>query len=134
VDLTLTRDKEKNPFAQTGVLTGLPIELFTLEDAWRGNARRISCIPTGTYEVVPHGWEANARLRFNRVWRLLKVPGRDAILFHTGNSHLDTNGCILVGFKRKTLPTGEPMLVQSRMAIDYMQRLIGPNKFTLRVV
>ena len=68
---------------------------YTLEEAWRNNARGNSCVPAGTY---------NAYLRYtstkkNREWcfELTDVPGRTAIQFHIGNDPGDTEGCILLG-------------------------------------
>lgn len=128
--LTLWRDKTPNHFAQRGELLGLSKPIFTLEDKWRDNARQISCIPIGTYRCVPHGWEANTKVRFPRVWRLVGVKDRDAILIHVGNTHLDTHGCILVGLGRRIVKE-EPQITSSRLAIELMRREIGPNEFTL---
>jgi hypothetical protein len=51
-------------------------------------------IPTGMYpvtlQVSPH---------FKHIMpRVQNVPGFDGVLFHSGNTPLDTRGCILLGF------------------------------------
>jgi peptidoglycan hydrolase-like protein with peptidoglycan-binding domain len=68
---------------------------YTLEEAWRNNAKGNSCVPAGTY---------NAYIRYtstkkNREWcfELTDVPNRTAIQFHIGNDPGDTEGCILLG-------------------------------------
>ncbi len=73
---------------------------YTLEEAWRNNAKGNSCVPAGTY---------NAYLRYtstkkNREWcfELTDVPGRTAIQFHIGNDPGDTEGCILLGTSYST--------------------------------
>lgn len=132
MELTLTRLPIKNQFATLGVLDGLKQQIFTLEDAWRGNRKGVSCIPTGRYKCVPHGWETNTKVKFVRVWQITGVEGREAILFHAGNGHEDTLGCVLVGVsldvQAATIPAGK-----SRPAIEFMRQEIGPNNFWLTV-
>lgn len=82
-------------------------ECFTLENPWKDNKRRISCIPEGTYEVKFRrvgGWFKTAKEDFpdihNEVFGMLElqdVPERDYILVHWGNDPGDTMGCILLG-------------------------------------
>jgi hypothetical protein len=91
--------------------------LHTLEDAWKENARMVSCIPPGTYRVVL-AWSD----RYQRIMpRLREVPGRDNILIHSGNTHEDTTGCILVGEHRT--PNGN--LFSSRPAFVRLFRWIA---------
>jgi hypothetical protein len=67
--------------------------VYTAEDGWYDNQRMVSCIPDGTYAVVPR--------RFNRggydAWEITGVPGRSQILIHRGNTANDVTGCIVVG-------------------------------------
>jgi hypothetical protein len=72
---------------------------FTIEDQDRqletGGEKipRETCIPRGSYPVVVT-WSN----RFKRELPLVKdVPGFDGIRIHPGNTHDDTEGCILVG-------------------------------------
>jgi len=130
--LTLIRYLEANG-ATLGILDGLSKEVFTLEDAWRNNQRRISCIPAGTYKVTPHGWEKNTPFKYKRTWRLLDVPNRSAILIHAGNFHKDTEGCVLVGMGL-SIAGGVSMLKNSREAIELFRKEIGENGFTLEIV
>jgi len=95
---------------------------FTLEEPWKDNARKVSCIPEGTYQVVKH-----TGAKFKDVWRLLDVPGRDAILIHAGNTIKDTEGCILVG-----LQSMKGGVAQSREAIALLRSIL-PSTFNLEV-
>jgi len=68
------------------------IVCYTLEEPWKNNEPRISCIPPGVYRVARHDSD-----RHPHTWRVEGVPGRSGILFHPGNTTWDTEGCILVG-------------------------------------
>lgn len=67
-------------------------ECKTLELPWQNNARNVSCIPEGRYDViireVPHR---------GRHFHVLNVPDRSLILIHVGNYYTDIQGCILPG-------------------------------------
>jgi hypothetical protein len=71
---------------------GSKVICFTLELPWRDNKKNSSCIPLGTYDVVPH-----VSPKFGKTLLLLDVPDRSEILIHAGNTAKDTRGCILVG-------------------------------------
>jgi len=64
----------------------------TLELPWRGNQKRISCIPKGLYRV-----KRRFTLKFGYVYEIQNVQNRDAIYFHKGNFYTDILGCILLG-------------------------------------
>src|ERR1700743_2206922 len=90
---TLTREQE-GPNGTIGELTdeyGNRL-CYTCELPWLNNAPQQSCIPTGTYLVVPHNSIAHPN-----VWELENVPGRSGILIHNGNTENDSKGCIIVG-------------------------------------
>ena len=62
-----------------------------------------TAIPTGTYEITldvespKYSKVEKFKPIKGRMPRLLRVPGFDGILIHTGNTNKDTQGCILVG-------------------------------------
>ncbi len=63
---------------------------FTIELPWRDNQRNTSCIPEGTYEVVPRFSH-----RFKNHLHVLDVSGRSLILIHPANNALkELRGCI----------------------------------------
>jgi hypothetical protein len=74
------------------------------------------CIPVGLYQI--QNTHSN---RFNRTMpQLMNVPGRSGIRIHTGNSAVDTEGCLLPGFDK-----GPNYVGSSRRAVDEVYRLIA---------
>lgn len=101
----------------------------TLEDPWLNNAVGVSCVPAGTYKCVRHVSD-----RFN-TFRLEGVPGRSAILFHSGNISDDTRGCILLGFAFGAIDDRLD-IQQSRVAFAAfmeMCKVRGIEEFELRI-
>lgn len=108
---------------------------FTLECPWRDNQRRISCIPFGSYicEIVDSP-------KFGRVYEVQGVPGRSAILIHSGNYggdkslgyRSDIMGCILLGMKRGML-SGQEAVLSSRVARDEFMRRMDGQSFILNI-
>jgi hypothetical protein len=98
---------------------------FTLEDKVR--EKKIygeTAIPTGTYKVVIT-WSP----RFKRQLPLLvDVPGFDGIRIHPGNTHKNTEGCILVGEEVQ----GE-YLLRSRAAFDRLYALLIKSKDSITI-
>jgi len=69
--------------------------------------------------------------RFGETFEIKDVPGRSHILFHTGNTVEDTQGCILLG---RSLWNAKNGIRESKPAFaDFMEALKGKNKFTLIV-
>lgn len=93
-------------FGETYTIGSLSIDgeylCDTLEDAVRdfgteGKIAGATSIPFGTYEVV-----LSQSPRFGRLLpEVLHVPRFAGIRFHRGNTHSDTEGCILVGENTK---------------------------------
>jgi hypothetical protein len=108
---------------------------FTLEEPWRDlnldgvGDRGVSCIPAGTYQVFRR-WSASRR---REVFEVRGVPGRTAILIHSGNTVADTEGCILIG-QREGVLEQEPAVLMSKIAVEaLMRRFEKVNIFTLTV-
>ena len=70
---------------------------YTLEDCTRSRkVQGVTAIPTGMYELT-----VDRSRRFKRdMVRLLNVPGFTGIRVHGGNSHVNTDGCILLAKTR----------------------------------
>ena len=90
--LELIRLEENDRFGTFGVLK-INKQLFcvTLEPSDQLNAPFVSSIPAQQYNC--------ARIvspKYGETFQVEKVPGRDNVLFHAGNSMGDTQGCILL--------------------------------------
>jgi len=107
----------------------MPVPIHTLEDKWVGNEKMVSCIPAGTYTCKPY-----SSAKFPKVWEVTNVKDRSAILFHAGNTHADTHGCILLG-TGVTIDGRSAALTQSLKALQSLRDHIGSgNGFTLEIV
>lgn len=116
--------------ATMGVLCidGSP-DYVTLEDAWRGNERMVSCIPVGRYIVKPR-----VSPKFGNTWQVTGVPERDHILFHAGNTPKDTNGCILLGLQFGKMG-GDPAILASRSAfLQFLDKMSDCKEAELIVI
>lgn len=130
MNLVLTRlTVQGNATIGTLAVPGLTVPLWTLEDLWKGNKPRESCIPPAPrYPCKPHGWNGEP-VKFKKTYEVCKVPGRSAILFHAGNTDIDTQGCILVG-----LGVRLGKLINSTEAMIMLQQAIGKKDFDLQVI
>jgi len=90
----------------------------TLEKPWLDNARNISCIPEGKYDVRLRTARESASRDYLHL--LIKaVPDRTYILFHKGNYPKDTRGCVLVGMSSE-----QDVVYNSKLAMDLLMKEI----------
>jgi hypothetical protein len=123
-----------------GVLSCAGVTFHTLELPWRDNKRQRSCIPVGEYVCQ----RVNSP-RFGRVFHVNNVPGRSAILIHSGNFAGDVDmgyashvqGCILLGMARGKMRdlSGSPQraVLLSKPAVRKFMELVGEGPFLLQV-
>lgn len=103
-------------------------ECKTLELPWLNNATQKSCIPVGTYEVVPR-----TSPKFGKHFHVKDVPGRSWILIHSGNYYTDILGCILPGQNHTDLNhDGWRDVTGSRNTLKKLLEL-APEGFTLKI-
>lgn len=100
----------------------------TAEEVWRGNARSISCIPTGRYYCTRYSSD-----RYPDTFLVNEVPNRDGILFHVGNTIKDTEGCILVGERFEQIDDREAVWQSQEGFDEFMDRLMDTQTFMLEV-
>jgi len=133
---TLTRQKHaKYTRGKLTVDNGFTCD--TLELPWRNNASQVSCIPAGTYKVIPR-----TSPKYGNHLHVTGVNGRDLILIHWGNyagsvnpktGTPDIKGCILVGYGYADLDgDGLPEIVRSKDAFKALM-LACPNGFELTI-
>lgn len=66
----------------------------TLELPWKNNAKRISCIPKGSYDCIL----VQNSPSFNYAhYNVQDVPGRAGVKIHAGNYYTNIKGCLLFG-------------------------------------
>lgn len=108
--LLLEREKPSLTCMMGSLFVDGEFECFTLEDVPRPTKiKGETAIPAGTYKVI-----LTMSPRFKKIMPLLlNVPGFDGIRIHTGNTHADTEGCLVVG--QEVGPDGESLL-RSRAA------------------
>lgn len=125
-DFKLIRVTRSSVNATVGVLLiDREPRFVTLEDPDKNNARNVSCIPEGFYEckrVVNRQTLSGKTIPLTL--EVLDVPGRHGILFHSGNTQQDTQGCILLGMG---LGTGSVRTITS--SILAMQRFREELRF-----
>jgi hypothetical protein len=104
-------------------------EFVTLEDAWRDNERQVSCIPVGRYVIKP-----KISPKFGSTWEVTDVPERSHILFHAGNTHKDTHGCILLGLQFGRLGNESAILASRSAFLQFLQKMSGNKEAQLIVI
>lgn len=106
---------------------GVPFAV-TLEEAWRENRPSVSCIPNGNYQC-----KRIISPKFGETFEVAAVPGRTHILFHVGNTHRDTEGCILVAQYFERIGEMNAVLGSRQAFPAFMERLRGINLFNLLI-
>ncbi len=121
VQLKLVRDIFRADCTHGSLYINEKFECFTLEDVVRGDGNPAtvdqwkidgkSAIPYGTYLIGMHDSP-----HFGKVLPWLRnVPGYEYILIHSGNTAVDTEGCVLVGQDRAL-----SSVANSRVAFDHL--------------
>lgn len=102
----------------------------TMELPWKDNARSISCIPEGDYEVIKQPPKQDRPYPY---FRLPYVTGRSGILIHKISYVSGLKGCIGVGKEFKDLNNdGVPDIIRSGEALQELINIL-PDKFTLTI-
>lgn len=90
----------------------------TIELPWRNNKRSISCIPEGTYRILPR-----LHHKHGKQLQVVNVPQREGILIHPANFALrELQGCIAP--VSKCTEPGQGMY--SKVAMERLKNLIYP--------
>lgn len=98
---------------------------YTLENPWRNNQRKVSCVPEGVYKCLPYKSK-----KYPHHIELQNVKDRSKILIHVGNSTDDTDGCILTGL---TFNPEKNRILKSKKAFKKLLSEVG-RTFTLEII
>jgi len=110
--------------------SGQKLNTFTtLELPNLANAKRISCIPKGDYNIEKRHSE-----KFGYHFLVNNVPNRDFILIHQGNYYTQTKGCILLGLEHAYINSDD--LLDVKFSIPAMKALliIAPKTLNLKII
>jgi hypothetical protein len=129
MNVTLERDIFGNEWTQGKLYIDGAFFCYTLEDRDRwlesktlseGKVYGKTAIPRGKYVV-----QLTHSNRFRKILPLLlDVPNFTGIRIHAGNTHADTDGCILLGMDR----TRNGTVTQSQVAMSSFMKLMENNK------
>ena len=134
--LTLTRSIY-GPAATLGLLTVAGVTYHTIEQPWRDDAAFSSCVPDGTYMLMPY-----ESPKHGDTWCLHNpaygiygtappVGARGYCELHAGNWASQLEGCIAPGLSAGTmidpsLGTEQPAVLDSQEAIRAILAALGP--------
>lgn len=132
--ITLTRDAAQSVGCSLGVLDVDGHHFQTIERPWvasqscRAGTPHVSCVPEGTYKLVPHDSPKHPQ-----TWALVNldlgvchdpsVGLRSDVLIHPANYASELEGCIAPG-ERRFLHGGEWAVVDSRRAFNMIKLLM----------
>jgi hypothetical protein len=114
----------------------------TVENVWLDNKPRLSCIPSGDYRVIrcrkSPDYNFDDSPSYGDTFQVFDVPGRSHILFHWGNTHKNTEGCVIVANSYGQLH-GHPAVMGSKnisgAGFNAFKNLTrGLDEFSLRII
>jgi Family of unknown function (DUF5675) len=142
--LTLNRDAPRMD-CQEGILEGGTTQWYTIEQPWNDDKPMHSCIPKGTYQLIPHT-VVNGPLAGLQTWALFNAtlgvfpepvtdydeqyPQRVACLIHPANQAWQLEGCIAPGKSRGLIDIGkglQPSVLSSKDAFAEIVELLGQS-------
>lgn len=108
----------------------------TLEHAFKAlTGRWIAKIPEGIFTCVRGEHYLHGMTEPFVTFEVTGVTGHEGLLFHWGNFNKDSEGCILVGLRIGSNPSGSEMILQSREAFKaFMEFQAEVSTFQLMVV
>lgn len=127
--LTLQRFASHTTQGTFGSLTWNNQSLFTVEQPWRDNQVKVSCIPAGTYTC---NWVVSPK--FGLTLMVMDVPGRSHILFHVANKASELQGCVGLGLQLGAIGN-EWAVLNSRVAVSrFLLAIENKHDIQLEVV
>lgn len=133
---SITLKRESDDGIQTlGTLTvnknGVSFAVKSLELSWKENAKNISCIPKGTYDVV-YSFSPSF-LKYT--YEIKNVPNRSGIRIHSANYASQLKGCIALGTTLTDINhDGKLDTTNSTVAIKAFEQLMDYKPFKLTII
>ena len=125
----LIRLEEHESFGTFGVLKlNKAVFCVTLEPPDRLNAPNVSSIPAQQYICT-----RTKSPRYGETFKVTRVPGRTAILFHAGNDVDDTEGCVCLAEHFGKLRGNRAVLNSGATFKRFMQIMEGIQFFHLTI-
>lgn len=121
----------------TGILTVGDQQFFTIEQPWNDNKIGESCVPAGTYKLVPYSSPTHGATYCldNPLLNIygpgpFPIGGRSYCELHSANWARQLEGCIALGLEGQPMfdpvtKLVEPAVENSRDAIDMLFRIIN---------
>lgn len=138
MNLVLTRTTYGQNETQGELLVN-GVKLFTIEQPWNNNEHGKSCVPDGTYDLVPyfsnkhHTWTwclHNAALGIWATPDMIPVyaeaNGRSVCEIHSANVASELQGCIAPGLGHGILE-GQQAVLNSKSAIKVLVDALAPD-------
>lgn len=135
MNLTLHRIINEKEATAGALYIGDEFLCFTLEPEWKDNVPFYSCIPTGEYECKKvFDRQIGKYTKIPVTFEITSVPCRTGILFHAGNTHKDTQGCVLLGSSLTKAYNKQPFISESAIAFrGFIERLKETTQFILSI-
>jgi len=127
IELTRIKSTDNGTFGFLSKEYGDPFCL-TYELPWHDNKTNVSCIPAKRYMCIL-GENSN----YKEVFHVHRVPGRENVQIHIGNTAKDTQGCILVGSEFEPLG-GYSAVQSSKRAFNELREIVGDKAFWLKII
>lgn len=112
MNLKVVREPSKNDYTLGKLYIDGVFECHTIEDVIRPQGVKVqgkTAIPPGRYKLI-----LSMSNRFQKLLpEVLNVPGFTGVRIHSGNTSLDTEGCLIVGISR-----AEGRVNESRKAME----------------
>ena len=109
------------------LVDGIPL-CTTLENLYLDNLPNESCIPAGEYIC-----KRIVSPKFGDTFLVTGTVDRTHIVFHWGNTHEDTLGCVLLGSSYGYIGGVEAILSSRKAFKSFMNTMSGFNDFRLIV-